>query len=74
MSRHEQLIETIADITGIDANVITMETTMDELGLDSLDTAGLTLDLEDQFKIDLDESAINQCSTLGEIYELINKP
>ena len=74
MSRHEQLIDAIADITGIDANDITMETTMDELGLDSLDLANLTFDLEDQFNIDLNEREINQCSTLGEIYELINKP
>lgn len=74
MSRHEQLIDTIADITGIDANKITMATTMDELGLDSLDLAGLTFDLEDQFNIDLDEREVNQCATLGEIYQLINKP
>lgn len=74
MSRHEQLIDTMAEITGIDANEITMETTMDELGLDSLDTVGLTIDLEDQFRIDLDEAEINQCATLGQIYQLINKP
>lgn len=74
MSRHEQLIDAIADITGIDANDITMETTMDELGLDSLDLANLTFDLEEQFIIDLDEREVNQCATLGEIYNLINKP
>ena len=73
MSRHEQLIDTMADITGIDANEITMATTMDELGLDSLDSMGLTLDLEEQFRIDLDEAEVNQCATLGEIYQLINK-
>ena len=73
MSRHEQLIDTMADITGIDANEITMETTMDELGLDSLDSMGLTLDLEDQFRIDLNPTEVNQCATLGEIYNLINK-
>ena len=73
MSLQNQLIDTMADITGIDANEITMETTMDELGLDSLDSVGLTLDLEDQFRIDLDEGEVNQCATLGEIYQLINK-
>ena len=73
MSKHEQLIHTMADITGIDENEITMATTMDELGLDSLDSVGLTLDLEDQFRIDLDEREVNQCATLGEIYQLINK-
>ena len=73
MSLQNQLIDTMADITGIDANHITMGTTMDELGLDSLDSVGLTLDLEDQFRIDLDEKEVNQCATLGEIYNLINK-
>ena len=74
MSLQNQLIDTMADITGIDANEITMATTMDELGLDSLDSMGLTLDLEEQFRIDLDEAEVNQCATLGEIYQLINKP
>ena len=74
MSLHDQLIDTMADITGIDANEITMETTMDELGLDSLDLAELTFDLEDQFNIELNPTEVNQCATLGEIYQLINKP
>lgn len=73
MSLHNQLIDTMADITGIDANEITMETTMNELGLDSLDLAELTFDLEEQFSIELNPTEVNQCATLGEIYNLIKK-
>lgn len=51
----EKIFETITDIIsskkGVDRNQISIDSTFDELGLDSLDTIELIADLEEAFNV-----------------------
>lgn len=53
----EKVASMLADYKGIDAGVITLESTFAELKLDSLDVAELVMNMEDEFgvSIELDE-------------------
>ncbi len=51
----EKIFETITDIIsskkGVDRNQISIDSTFDELGLDSLDAIELIADLEEEFNV-----------------------
>ena len=51
----EKIFETITDIIsskkGVDRNLISIDSTFDELGLDSLDAIELIADLEEAFNV-----------------------
>ena len=53
----EKIAELIADHTGCDVNDITRESTFETLGIDSLDTVEMVMQLEDElgFEIELEE-------------------
>lgn len=54
----EKIAALLAEYKSIDVSVITPESTFKDLGLDSLDTVELVMQLEDEFgvAIDMDES------------------
>ncbi len=67
----ERLAKLIAEHVGVDVSVITPETTFEELGIDSLDTVELVMDLEEELgtEIELDEKLY----TVGELDKFIEK-
>lgn len=63
----------IAQSSKIDKNLITDELALEEdLGLDSLDTIELLIDLDDQYKINIVED-VNSDITVGELIEIVSK-
>jgi len=50
---------------------ITTDTTMDELGLSSLDRVELTMALEEAFQVTLEETALTLTKTVGDLRELV---
>ncbi len=65
----EKIIEIIAGTVDTDASAITTDTTMEDLGLDSLDLADLMMNLEDEFGVTLELS--EQARTVGDLIALI---
>ena len=65
----KKVCDLLADYKGIDASGVTMETTLEELKLDSLDTVQLVMDLETEF--DITVGTDNQLKSVGEIVTLI---
>lgn len=67
----EKLAKLIAEHVGVDVSKITPETTFEELGIDSLDTVELVMDLEEELgtEIELDEKLF----TVGELDKFIEK-
>jgi long-chain acyl-CoA synthetase len=53
---------------------ITPETTVDELGLSSLERVELMVELEDTLQTSLDERAFAEARTLGDLRQLVERP
>lgn len=67
----EQIIDILADQTGIDANDITMAMPVVDLGIDSLDTVEVMMALENQYEIEIEESDFLKCVTVGDILTMV---
>lgn len=62
----EKVRETVAEQLGMDINEINADTTFEDLGIDSLDTVELMMELEDVFNIEIDAEKVgNSVSTLA---------
>ena len=66
----EKTAKTLAEYKDIDVSEITMDSTFEDLGLDSLDTVEIVMSLEDEFGISIElDSGLK---TVRELVELID--
>ena len=67
----DSIAKVISERTGRDISVVKMESTFTELGIDSLDTVELIMELEDEIghEIELEEKV----TTVGELVQAIEK-
>ena len=67
----EAIAELIADRNDIDVSEITPDSRFEDLGIDSLDTVEMLMDLEDRigFEVELDEKV----ETVGELAAFIER-
>ena len=66
----ETVVEVLVDHCDADADSITEETTLDSLGIDSLETVEMVMELED--KLEMDELEMEEkLSTVGELVKFI---
>ena len=73
----ERLKEIIADIMGLDAGEITMDSSFaEDLGCDSLDTVEIVMAIEDELDIkipdDSAESIVTVCDAMEAIKNILN--
>lgn len=73
MDIQNAVFEKIAEAKGIDKSTLKPETTFLEIGADSLDMVEFSLDLEDAFKITMEQKDIASIKTLGQAVEFIEK-
>ncbi|MCD8325162.1 MAG: acyl carrier protein, partial [Lachnospiraceae bacterium] len=58
----------IVDTLAIDAEKVTMEASLkDDLGIDSLDSVELSMNLEDEFGVTIEEEKLAEFVTVGDI-------
>lgn len=69
----EKVIATLASVKRIPADKITIETNLQELGIDSLDVFTLLFELENAFKISIPDDDVRSIRTVGDIVEGIKK-
>ncbi len=67
----EKLRALIADHTDCDEDAVKMETTFLDLGIDSLDTVEMIMDLEDELGVELEFD--EKVTTVGELVAFIEK-
>jgi len=67
----EKTAQIIAAYKEIDASTIKMETTLSELGLDSLDTVELAMNLEEEFAVTLEMT--EELKNVGDLVNAIEK-
>lgn len=65
----EKIAELLAQHTGCSAADVKKETTFDSLGIDSLDTVEMVMELEEQLGIELELE--QKVETVGELVDLI---
>lgn len=66
----EKIAKILAEYKDIDVSEITMDSTFEDLGLDSLDTVEIVMSLEDEFGITIElDSGLK---TVRELVELID--
>lgn len=63
----------IAEQKGVEKSSLTRETTFLEIGADSLDMVEFSLDVEDLFKISINQNDIANIKNLGQAIEFIEK-
>ena len=70
----EQIAEKLADYKGIDASTITMDSTFEDLAVDSLDIADLVMQIEDEMgvTIELDQEVTDMKALMARIEEAKN--
>lgn len=66
----EKLAALLADQFTVDADTITMETTFEDLGADSLDIVELSMALEEEFGVE--EMEEDDLSSIATVADLVN--
>ena len=69
--------EKVSDIIGkrfeLSETKITMDTTWEEIGADSIDLVDLISELEDEFDISIPDDSIEDLKTIGDVVNLIDE-
>ena len=69
----EKVILTLASVKRIPADTITLETNLQELGIDSLDVFSLLFELENAFKISIPDDDVRSLRTVNDVVDGIKK-
>jgi acyl carrier protein len=69
----EKVISTLASVKRIPADTITLQTNLQDLGIDSLDVFTLLFELENAFKISIPDDDVRSLRTVNDIVEGIKK-
>lgn len=70
MSTFDKVVEILVEAKDLEAGSVTMESTWDDLGLDSLDTVELVMNMEDAFGISLEMT--EDMKTVGDVVKAID--
>jgi acyl carrier protein len=69
----EKVISTLASVKHIPRENISLESSLPELGFDSLDTITLLFELESQFKVSISDEAAKSIRCVRDIVDGINQ-
>jgi acyl carrier protein len=69
----EKVISTLASVKRIPAEKITLETNLQDLGIDSLDVFTLLFELENAFKISIPDDDVRSLRTVNDVVDGIKK-
>lgn len=65
----ERVIKVFADFKKISTDDITIETSFEELGMDSLDGLNLVFELEEEFDITIPDDRVKEMRSVGQAIE-----
>lgn len=67
----EKIRSIIAEYTQLDEETITLDSTLEDLKIDSLDMVEIIMDIEDQFDVSIDSA--EGIKTVGDLVDYISK-
>lgn len=70
MSTFDKVVEVLVEAKDLETGSISMESTWDDLGLDSLDTVELVMNMEEAFGVSLEMS--EDMKTVGDVVKAID--
>jgi len=65
------IIDTIADLTGVDKSTLTPDTVLVDIGVDELTTAQLFIAIEEEFDIEIPDSEELEAGTIQDAVALV---
>ena len=71
MNNLEKLSTIMADQLGIEDSVISEDTTLEDLGADSLALVELVMSVEEEFDIQIDDEDMEKFKTVGDVLDYI---
>ena len=71
MSIYDRIIKLLAEHTGKYASEFTPETTFESLGIDSLETVEMVMELEEELDVELELE--EKVATIGELVKFVEK-
>ncbi|HIY22490.1 MAG TPA: acyl carrier protein [Candidatus Flavonifractor merdigallinarum] len=70
----EKIVELLSEQLGVDPENITMDTSFEELGADSVDVVDLTMAVEEAFHLeDLADENLSDMTTVGDFVRFLQK-
>jgi acyl carrier protein len=66
-------IELVAKSKNLPASSVTMDSTFDELQIDSLDKINLSFAVEEMFSIEIPDESLNSLKTVGDVVRGVEK-
>ncbi|HJB56237.1 MAG TPA: acyl carrier protein [Candidatus Flavonifractor intestinipullorum] len=70
----EKIVALLAEQLGVDPENITMDTSFEELGADSVDVVDLTMAVEEAFHLDdLSDENLSDMTTVGDFVRFLQK-
>jgi acyl carrier protein len=69
----KRCIEIIAKSKSIPEDTITLESTFDQLSVDSLDKINISFEVEEAFAIEIPDDALGSIKTVGDMVEGVQK-
>lgn len=70
---YEKILVILEDYFQFNRKDITLESTFDDIGFDSLDIVEMAMDVEDEFDIRVTEEQFETCKTIGDVVTLVDK-
>ncbi|MCD7775051.1 MAG: acyl carrier protein [Clostridiales bacterium] len=67
----EKIRTIISEQLDIEEEEITMDTTLDDLGVDSLDLIDIVMDLEDEFDLEVPDDALERFTSVGDVVAFV---
>ncbi len=68
----EKVASIVSDVLHVEKQKISQQTTLDELGADSLDKLEIVMKLEEMFGIEIDDEEAAKINSIGQAVEKIN--
>lgn len=68
-----RVIGIVAASKSLDPGTISSSTTMEELGLDSLDGMSMIFDLENEFEVEIPDDAAEEARTIGDLVDGVRR-
>jgi acyl carrier protein len=67
----DDLRSMLAETTGVEANTVTLDSSFEDLGLESADAANFAAAVQRKYQVQMDAAELTQMKTVGDFYRAV---